>query len=66
MYNGIQKKIIKDINRILVDTTNKSVNAIEEVTKKELNREQCLDLLDSHIASIEYKLDEIKGYRKGY
>lgn len=66
MLNQNQIRVLRDINRILIDTTNKSAQATEELTRKDFDRESCLELLDTYISSIEYKLDEIKEYRKGY
>ena len=66
MLDKTSKRVIKDCNRISIDTQNKCAQAIEEVIRVENSREECKEILESLIRGIEYKLDEIKEWAKSY
>ena len=60
--NRFQESLIKDCNRISIDIVNKTCNTIDEVARKDINKSQHDEILLRLIESIEYKLEEIKGY----
>ncbi len=65
--NRMQKILIKDSHRILLDTTNKSLNFTEEVLKKNnSSKEEYIEILEGFLKSLEYKIDEIRNYASKY